>query len=94
MNYSWFIEMPERFKTKDLCEKVAQEEIDMFEYVSDELKMQEMCETVVEIEPRFFDFVPRQFRTQAMYESVIEENTFFLMPFQMSSRPKKYAKKL
>ena len=76
--WDWFIEMPDRFKTKDLCEKVVQEVIDMFEYVPNELKTQEMCERAVEIGHNwFFDFVPEQFRTQAMCESVIGKNIYF-----------------
>ena len=48
ITWDWFIEIPDCFKTKDLCEKVVQEVIDMFEYVPNELKMQEMCERAVE----------------------------------------------
>ena len=38
MDYSWFIEMPDRFKTKNFCEKVVKEKDDMFEYVPNEFK--------------------------------------------------------
>ena len=63
MDYSWFIEMPDCFKTKDLCEKVVGEEVDMFEYVPNEFKTKEMCERVVKLDvSRFLILYPEQFR--------------------------------
>ena len=69
--WKWFKDMPGRFKTKDLWEKVAEEEIDMVEYVPNELKTQEMYEYAVREEVEMFLDTPNEFRSQEMCDYVI-----------------------
>ena len=83
VDYIWFIEMPYQILTRDLCEKVVEEEVDMSEYVSDQFKTKEMCERVVEIGLTWvFDFVPEQLRTRALCVKVVGRN----MVFQFNSK--------
>ena len=43
----WFRDMPDQFKTKELCEKVVREEVEMFLDTPNDLRSQEMCNCVI-----------------------------------------------
>ena len=72
--WKWFIEIPDCFKTKNLCKKVVKEEIDMFKYVPNELKMQEICENAVREDLDMLEYVPKQLKTKEMCEKAVRQD--------------------
>ena len=72
----WFRDMPDRFKTRDLCEKVVRQEVEMFFYTPNDLRSQEMCDYVI-MEGKghwlFFD-INDEFKNIEMCRYVVREN--------------------
>ena len=65
------INMPNHCKMKDLCDYVVRENLNLFEYVPDELKTKRMCEKDIVGVTWRFNFTPEILRKQAMHENAV-----------------------
>jgi len=54
----WFVEMPDQFKTREICEYVVNKDAEMFQYVPDRLVTTPMCKDAVFDDLRNLRFVP------------------------------------
>ena len=89
---TWFIEMPDCFKMKNLWEKIVKEILWMLEYVPKLFKTQEICKNAFEIDPDVIQYIPDCFKTQDMWERVLKEEAdipgyfFALLPDQFKTQ--------
>ena len=74
--------VPDRFKTKRMCEKAVEDEPKTLEYMPDDLKSGEICKEAVCREPYTWRYVPDHLKTEEMCEVVIHvrPKDFFLIP--------------
>ena len=59
----WIIEIPDHFKTQEMCHEVMRINPLLLPYVHDHLQTQEMCDAVVREDPWYLKFVPDHFKT-------------------------------
>ena len=71
-------EVPDNFKTQEMCERVAEKYPPLFIYVSDWLKTWEMCNNTVRRQPWALRFVPDHFKTQEMCDDAVRNDPYSL----------------
>ena len=60
--------VPDRFKSREMCEQAVKENPYLLQFVPDALKRSEICEKAVSRDPWRLSCVPDRFITQAMRE--------------------------
>ena len=82
MDYSWFKDMPEDFKTQKMCNRVV--EIGstwFFDFVPEQFRTRVLCVKVEERNIHHFDTIKDEFKTREMCERVVEVGHGWLLDF-------------
>ena len=77
------LDVPDRFKTQELCNVAVHMEPDLLVYVRDHFKTQEMYKEAVRREPYTLRFIPDHLKTLGMRNEVmrVRPAAFFLIHF-------------
>ena len=78
----WMREIPEHFKTQEMCNETVAQFSYALRYVPDHLKTQEMCEEAERNNPAVFFLVPDHFKIEEMCKKALEVD-----PWQLSDIP-------
>ena len=76
--HTWFFNMPDAYKTIEMCELLVKDYPEFLEYVPDRLKSVNMCEEAVNKESATFQFVPDNLKTRLMCSNAVCDNIFNL----------------
>ena len=69
MDYSWFKDIPEHFKTQEMCDRVVEIGLTwVFDFVPEQFRTRALCVKAVERNIRYFDTIQDKFKTQEMCE--------------------------
>ena len=70
----WCLEyVPDKFKTKEMCNKAVDKDPLNLEYVPDHFIHQEMCAKSVGRDPTILKYIPDHFKTQEMCDKAIDK---------------------
>ena len=82
MDYSWFKDMPDAFKTQEMCNRVVEIGATwVFDFVPEEFRTRAVCVKAVERNIWFFNTIPDEFKTREMCERVIESGHSLLLDY-------------
>ena len=71
-------DVPDHFKTQEMCKKVVEENPWWVKEVLDHFKTQAMCERAVEEKPYTLEFVPDHLKTNEMCEKAVRRRPCLL----------------
>ena len=69
----YLIFLPDRLKTKEMCNEAVRNNPYTVEYVPDQYRTQEMCNEAVEVDPWLLKYVPDHFKIQKMRDKVVRD---------------------
>ena len=69
--FSWFIYIPNRYKTQEMCDRVISEDPFMLVYCPDKYKIQKMCDEAVDDCLAALKFIPDWFVTRKMIKKLL-----------------------
>ena len=82
MDYSWFKDMPDDFKTQEMCDRVVEIGATwVFDFVPEEFRTRAVCVKAVERNIWFFNTIPDEFKTREMCKQVIESGHSLLLDY-------------